>query len=446
MLRRFGLTGRLFMIGLVGFLSLLTLFGILLYQLRSQEGALRAAFPIITQIAAMVSSIDAVPIDRRDDLVFALNSPTVDIAIASDLPSEGERTQRVGLVENRLSEFPELAGREVRVISEIGPPLQAGPIAWSSGIPIMVAVELSDGKFVVIRTRATLLPRYFGVPNGFWLAALSLLIAGITLVALVRETRPLRELTAAVKHFSQNATPTPVKPSGAEDVRGLIESINGMQERIGAMVKGRTILAGAISHDLKTYLTRLQLRVEDIPDDKERAAAEGDIASMLAIVENAMSFAKSATGTRDREDVDLVKLTEAEAARFRNADCRIAVEATDDLHVQGDPVALGRVLANLLENAQRYAGEVRVQVARDGDMARVIVDDDGPGIPAGERETVFEPYYRLDPARNTQTGGSGLGLALCRQIVETHGGEIVISESPAGGARLIMTLPVSPAG
>lgn len=438
---RFGITGRLVMIGLVGFLALLTLLGALLYQLRSQEGAMARAFPLPEQIASIVAVMDTLPAEGRQQTLGALNSQSLNVAISKDLPAEGGNTQRLPLIENLLRSFAPLQGREVRVLSEAGTAPVASPEAWLSGVPLMVVVQLADGDFVVIRTPGMLLPRLLGIPNGFWLAAASLLVAAVTLVALVRETRPLRDLTTAVRRFSEDAAPAPIEPAGAADVRDLIEAVNRMQERIGALVRGRTILAGAISHDLKTYLTRMQLRSEDIPDAGEREAAERDIAAMLAIVENAMSFAKSAAGTRDRKIINLGLLAEAEIARLQSPQCPIALRVDGQVQVLGDAIALTRVLGNLLENAKRYATAVAVTVGGDAATAVMSVDDNGPGIPVAEREAVFEPFYRLDPARSTQTGGSGLGLALCRQVVETHNGRTWISSSEMGGTQVNVQLP-----
>jgi two-component system osmolarity sensor histidine kinase EnvZ len=401
------------------------------------------AFPLPEQIAAIVAVLDALPADGRQQTLAAFNSQSVSVAVSQDLPAEGGNTQRLPLIENLLRGFAPLQQREVRVMAEVGVAPITNPGAWLSGVPLMVVAQLANGEFVVIRTPGMLLPRLFGIPNGFWLAAASLFVAAVTLVALVRETRPLRDLTTAMKRFSEDATPARIKPAGAADVRDLIDAVNRMQERIGALVKGRTILAGAISHDLKTYLTRLQLRTEEIPVPEEREAAERDIAAMLAIVENAMSFAKSAAGTRDSAAVDLGELAKAEIARLQSPQCPIALRIAGTVQVLGDTTALTRVLGNLLENAKRYATTATVTLWRDAETAVMIVDDNGPGIPDGEREAVFEPFYRLDPSRSTQTGGSGLGLALCRQIVEAHGGRIWMARSPLGGAQVRVELPSS---
>lgn len=437
---RFGVTGRLVAIGLVGFLALVTLFGALLFRLTSQEGALARAFPLPAQIASIVSVLDTLPSADREKLLGALNSQSVSVAISKDLPSEGGNTRRLPLIEDLLRGFDPLRDRELRVMSEGGDPPMPSLDAWANGVPLMVVAELADGDFVVIGSRGMFLQRLLGIPNGYWVAAASLVIAALTLVALARETRPLRDLTAALHRFSRDAKPAPVKPGGATDLRALIETVNRMQERIGALVKGRTVLASAISHDLKTYLTRMQLRSEAIANPVEREAAERDIAAMVAIVENATSFARSVAGTRGRSVIDLGVLAETEVARLQSPTRPIDFRAKEATYIVGDAIALTRVVGNLIENAQRYATAVLVTVEARANKAVLTVDDNGPGIPTGEREAVFEPFYRLDESRSTVTGGSGLGLAFCRQIIDAHGGEISITESPMGGAQVNVAL------
>lgn len=440
MKRGLGITGRLVMIALVGVLSLVVALAILLYQIRSQQEALRQDFPLPRQLAAMVASLERTPPGAQAVLIEALNSPGVEVSVTSVPPVPAAGMQSMPLLERLLSRVQGLQGRSIIVIAEERVSPMPTLKVWLSGVPLFLGVELIDGRYLVIRARTMAFSQPAGVPSGFWLAAFSLLMAAITLIALIRETRPLRRLTRALSRFSETAEPVAVKPAGARDVRGLIETVNDMQARISTLVRGRTILAGAISHDLRTYLTRLQLRIEDLPDPRERQAAEADIAAMLAIVDNAMALAKSASG--DRKAINVSDLVEQAAAHARAEGRSVMVELAGDLMLRGDPTALKRVLVNLVDNALRYAGQVWIGAARRNDAIFVTVDDDGPGIPEGERSAIFEPFYRLDPARSTSTGGSGLGLALCKQIVESHSGRIWVETSAKGGARFIARLPI----
>jgi len=224
-------------------------------------------------------------------------------------------------------------------------------------------------------------------------------------------------------------------------LRRLIDTVNRMQERLSALLRGRAMLAGAISHDLRTYLTRLQLRVDTIEDDDERRGAEADIETMTSIVENALAFAQAASAAELRETIDLAQILDDEISRSPRQRVSLAI-AQRPVPISGDRIALQRVIANLIDNAVHYAGDAQVKLSTSARFAELVVDDNGEGIPIHERETVFEPFYRLENSRNRASGGTGLGLALTRQIVEAHGGRITAGEAPGGGARLRVLLPL----
>jgi signal transduction histidine kinase len=213
-----------------------------------------------------------------------------------------------------------------------------------------------------------------------------------------------------------------------------------MQERIVTLLKGRTVLLGAVSHDIKTYITRLKLRTEMITDDDQRLLAERDLDDMTALIEDSLAAARG-TSKRDRTAlVDLADIFRTAVDGRRNV---AVVVPARTLLVEGDPVALRRLFANLIDNALRYgAGACTIDVTEVGERARVTLDDNGPGIPAADRALVFEPFYRRETSRNRETGGSGLGLTIAKQIVVAHGGTIELAEAPARGLRVIVDLPI----
>ena len=212
-----------------------------------------------------------------------------------------------------------------------------------------------------------------------------------------------------------------------------------MQERIATLLKGRTILLGAVSHDLKTFITRLKLRAEMIPDAEQQARAERDLDDMTGLIEDALAIAR---GTAVRDRISLVDLGDIlRTICVEQPNIKLDVEARN-LPLAGDPVALRRLFTNLIENAIRYGGgSTTVRAAENGMHLSVTIDDDGPGIPPHERELVFEPFYRQDSSRSRETGGSGLGLAIAQQIVQLHGGSIELSDAPSGGLRVVVDLP-----
>jgi len=446
MIGRLGIVGQLLVIGALGFSAFLVVLGALLYMLRAQEGALESRFPLPAQIAAIVQLVDRTPAAERASLLTALNTSALSVTIDTGPPVSSQTSRELPRIENFLTRFdPALASREtiVDVPDNTG---HGRPLldAWTGSAPLRAQVELADGSHVSIEARGELVRRVLGVPSGFWLAATGVLIAALTLFGLFRAARPLRRLTTALETFSETASPVPVEPAGPPDMQRLIGTFNRMQERLSALIKGRTILAGAISHDLRTYLTRLRLRVDTIADATEREGAENDIDAMTGIVENALAFAQAASASGERETVDLSTIIRAEVRRYAAAANAVTwADGVEPIRVRGDAIALRRVLTNLLDNALRYAGEAEVQLSAADGFAELTVDDHGRGIPPAEREAIFEPFYRLDASRNVSTGGTGLGLALTRQIVEAHDGRISAGDAPTGGTRMRVLLPLA---
>jgi two-component system osmolarity sensor histidine kinase EnvZ len=215
-----------------------------------------------------------------------------------------------------------------------------------------------------------------------------------------------------------------------------------MQTRISDLVRGRTFMLGAISHDLRTYLTRLRLRVELMPDAEMRERARRDVDDMNALLDDALVFARTSFGNGARHPVDLAGVVRRECEERSANGARVDATLTADrVMVSGDRAALARAVGNLIDNAVKYGGEAAVTMTCNSDEAEIIVDDRGPGVPAAEREHIFEPFLRLDASRNRDRGGTGLGLAIAHQFVQGHGGTITVEDRPGGGARFRVRLP-----
>jgi signal transduction histidine kinase len=222
----------------------------------------------------------------------------------------------------------------------------------------------------------------------------------------------------------------------------LIQAFNRMQSRIAELVRNRSFMLGAISHDLRTYLTRLRLRIELMPDADARERATRDVEGMQNLVEDALMFARGTFGADEQRPVDLGALVRRECAERDGGKVRLSAPA-EPVTVTGDAAALARVVGNLVDNALKYGEAAEVSAARCGDLAEIIIDDHGPGIPAGERERIFEPFRRLEESRNRERGGAGLGLAIARQVIESHRGTIRVEDRPGGGARFRVQLPLA---
>ncbi len=310
--------------------------------------------------------------------------------------------------------------------------------------PLKVTIGLATGGYAVLETRGDILRRIWGVPPGFLLGALGALVGLAAIIAIMREARPLRRLSGSVARFADGAVPDPVDARGAPEIRRLIAAFNDMQERIASLVKGRTILLGAISHDLKTFLTRLRLRIEQIPDAEQKARAASDLDDMTALIEDALALARGAAVSERREEVDVADLLAQKVADRKDISLtRTPSKPAATAKVRGDAVALRRLFTNLIDNALRYGKSAAVTLEQGGQEVVVTIDDDGPGIPQLERSAVFEPFYRIEPSRSRETGGAGLGLAISRAIVEAHGGRISADAAPQGGARIRVVLPAA---
>lgn len=446
MLGRLGFTGRILAIVLLALLALMAVGTGLAYVARVR-GAVDATPMLLPQrAAAIVEVLESTPPERRRSALEALSSDTLKVSFRDHAPPPDPNVQRLPAIERVFArEFVEVGGRNVVVLlAPEGVPrwrqLHLGQYWLASREPLKVAIGLSTGGYAVLESRGEIGPRVWGMPAGFTIGALGALVGLAAIVAIMREGRPLRRLAGSVARFAERAVPDPVEPAGAPEMRRLIGAVNEMQERIAGLVKGRTILLGAISHDVKTFLTRLRLRVETIPDADQRARAVRDLDDMTALVEDAIALARGAAVSERRENVDLAALLREEIGN--RAGASLTEISPGPVIVRGDAVALRRLFANLIDNALRYGTHAAVAVEHAPSAVTVLVDDDGPGIPALERAAVFEPFYRIEGSRSRATGGAGLGLAIARAIAEAHGGKIGAEAAPSGGARIRVLLPM----
>lgn len=452
MFRRLGFSKRLLALILFVLFASWALGAGTAFLTRSRDAGPARGVPFPEQAAAIVALLEQANPQQRALLLKAIGSDAFAVTIADRPPAAPEGSRRMPGVEWYVAQHLDGDGRQVIAFLE---PTRLKPgerrptfgQRWQySREPFNIAIALKGGGYAVFSTRGELSRRIFGLPAGFWLGAIGALIGATAILFVMREARPLRELAASVSRFAVRATPEPVTPRGAPEIKALVGAVNDMQARIAALVKGRTILLGAISHDLKTFLTRLRLRVEALPDEQAREKAIRDIEDMMALIDGALAVSRGATVSDRRETVDLGALVSAEIAEQNDPRLRLVrPEAWKTAAVSGDPVALRRLFANLIGNALRYGSVCLLGVERYGGDLIITLDDDGPGVPETEREAVFEPLYRLEPSRSRASGGSGLGLAIARQIVEAHGGAIAIEASPMGGARVAIKLPAAPA-
>lgn len=306
-------------------------------------------------------------------------------------------------------------------------------------VDIRVAVDGGVLRFIAARERVFATTGHIFV---IWLFGASALLSLVAILFIRNQVKPIRQLAEAAEAFGRGQDVERFKPAGAREVRQAAHAFLDMRARLKRQLEQRTQLLADVSHDLRTPLTRLRLQLALMPQSEERDAARRDLADMETALEEYLAFARGQAG-EEAAPVDLVMLCETlsdDAAR-EGVDVPLEI-AVDALVIQGREGALKRALANLINNAAAHAETVRLSVDRAGSRAEVIVDDDGPGIPAEDREDAFRPFSRLDESRNANRTGVGLGLAIARDTVRAHGGELRLEDSPMGGLRARVTLPV----
>lgn len=448
MFGRLGFLGRILLIVFALLVAFLALAVAISFVAQERRDLGQERFPVPAQAAAIVELLDRTPEAERPAVLRAVSNERFVVSITDKALGAGPSASRMPAVEWLVSQYLEtLPQRKVRVL--LGKDQDMGPIArmferfkLSSSTPISIQVALRDGSFVRFRLRGGSTWRIFGIPAGFWLGVIGCLLASIAMWAIVREARPLSALAQSVESFSGDGQPRTVTPQGAPEIRHLISASNTMQARIAALLKGRTMLLGAISHDLKTYVTRLRLRAEFIAPANQQERAVRDLDDMTALIDSALSVARGTLTTDRREPIDIYALVRDEVERRSEQTIRLQRhDPHQDFVRDVDPTSLRSVISNLLDNAARYAANCHVTVSSLESELRITVEDDGPGIAPNEREAIFEPFYRLDPSRSKDTGGSGLGLAIAKQIVEAHGGRITLDASDLGGAKFEVHLP-----
>ncbi len=275
----------------------------------------------------------------------------------------------------------------------------------------------------------------------FGLSALLLSLASV-LVAR-RVGRPLRRLANVADRVGRGETVEPLPEEGAEDIQSTAAAINRMQARLRRFVEDRTNMIAAISHDLRTPITSLRLRAEFIAEPEMREKIIGTLNELQAMVDATLNFAREESVVEPTRPVDLDSLVQSLCEDLADMGWDISFEAGRRIACRCRPEGIKRALRNVIENAVRYGARAKVRLEEHRESIDIIVDDEGPGIPAEDHERVFTPFVRLETSRSRDTGGVGLGLSIARTIVHAHGGEMRLANLPARGLRVTLHLPTT---
>ena len=295
----------------------------------------------------------------------------------------------------------------------------------------VAAVRRADGRWVLLAPRAEGFPNAWQRRVLLWFLLSLAIVAPLAWLFARRIVRPIQGFAHAAEVLGRDPSAAVLPLSGPAEIGRAAHAFNLMQNRLRSFVDDRTAMVGAISHDLRTPLTRLRFRIEDVPEDQQDGLLE-EVAEMEAMITSVIEFIHDASAPNVRERLDLSELvgTVVRDAVMIGGD--VTVDSTESAPVDVDVVGIRRVLDNLLENAVKYGDRARVRLRVDAGEAVAEILDDGPGIPDDEIERAFEPFYRSESARRSDKAGSGLGLAVCRSIARAHGGDVRLRRGPEG--------------
>ncbi|MEM6664037.1 MAG: ATP-binding protein [Pseudomonadota bacterium] len=435
-------------VGLIVVIALFTGWLVLLavvFILMNQGEALSR--PSADRLAGLVSLVEHVPVPERAALVDAFDTWQLTIMITDGPPVYGASGVEDVIDADALAAIQaRLAPRKVVVSSPADQRISAGTLtAPIKAIEFQIA--LTTGETLIVLTRSPFVITAVGLPLGFVAALVGIFIALVTLIIIHREFRPLSVLAVAVDRVDPAGEPTelPKIRARSPELRSLIDAFAGLQDRLRTLIRGRMALIGGIQHDVRTFATRLRLRVEKIADPAERERAITDISDMIHLLDDALLASRAGASELDEELIDLGALVKAETTDRQDQAAAVSLSIEPSacgLTVLGDRLALRRVIANLVENALKYGNAAHVGLTTEQGALILTVDDEGPGVPPEQRELLMEPFTRVEGSRARTTGGSGLGLAVARSLLTAHSGTLKISDAITGGARLTVSLPI----
>ena len=387
-------------------------------------------------IAAVIDVYDELPRKDKPQKIIDLAKDRLGLALEvlppGDLPPPAPK-RYFELLDRALS---------TELVRHVKLPFWIDTVGDSKNVEIRIKTDSSILRFVATRSQT-----YASNSHIFllWMVGTSVILLTVAILFLRNQIRPILRLADAADAFGKGRSiPEDFRPRGAREVRQAAEAFLQMRDRIRTHVDQRTTMLAGVSHDLRTVLTRFKLELALLGDTAETRSLAADVIEMQHMLEDYLAFAKG-DGGEEAKPTNLRELLQEihdESLMYGSAIELKMRKRKGDLVLPLKRQALKRAITNLVTNATRFGDQVVIRAATEGQWVRIEVDDNGPGIPASERDNVFRPFYRLDHARNQDEGNSGLGLAIARDIAKSHGGEIALGQSSMGGLRAIISLPL----
>jgi signal transduction histidine kinase len=435
------------------------------YRTRTSTATVLEHLRVADRMADIVRLVGAAPPEQRPQMLASLTSRTLRVRWGAqpslgDAPAKDWRAKLFAeVVQTALWDVP---WRALRVRLVAAAPGVERPGAADRPHDLTPGVARSVDEIMAQHERASVLHVALQLQDQSWLnfeapfveeasvaspwsvpllvlAALAIVAASVW--AVRRLTAPLTTLAAAAEQLGRDVNAAPLPETGPLELREAVHAFNVMQERLQRFVRDRTLMVAAMSHDLRTPITRLRLRAEFVEDEEQRRKMLGDLSDMESMVDSTLAFTREEANTEGLASVDLVSLLQNICDERQDATLEVGPGIGSRLPYVCRPMALTRCLSNVVENAVKYGQRARVRLLDAPGAVTVEVDDDGPGIPREDHERVFAPFVRLDASRSRDTGGTGLGLTIARTIARAHGGDVSLANRPDGGLRVTISLP-----
>lgn len=436
------LSGRVFLVLMFGIIASVCL--TLWFALGERQNSLIQSREshYLERAEQLIMAIDALPSENRIEFVKML--PRLGIRIGLD-PDMRDALHNKSL---NASTMADRLGPEFQVTSLpfVPCPIFGGP--GIMGLCESFAITLHDGthvSLVLLPPRNPLPP----VSADFYqyLMVFLFCIAALAFLVTRMVIRPLQRLSQAALDLGNDINHTPLAVTGAAELRQASNAFNAMQARIRHYIEQRTHMLAAITHDLQTPLTRLRLRIEKVTDADLRNRLIADLSAMQEMVREGLLLARSIDSPEQRQLVNLDSLLDSVVTDAADAGQPVKLEGKANMSVKAQPQALLRCVNNLIDNAIKYGRYANVVVRNeDNQFARIQIHDGGTGLSEAELEKVFTPFYRLETSRSRESGGTGLGLTIARNICEQHGGSLKLRNHPEGGLEAILKIPGKPIG
>jgi two-component system osmolarity sensor histidine kinase EnvZ len=392
----------------------------------------RLSAAVTRDIAAVISLLENENTPQEQDEIIAIARSTLNLNVyiepKQELPPP-RPTPFLSILDTILSE---------QIKMQIDRPFWLD--TYGNGSLVEIRILLDDRTLRIFTSRNQ---AYASNTHIFlvWMVAASLILIGISILFLRGQIKPILMLTQAAEAFGRGQKNVAYSPRGAEEIRRAGLAFILMRERIERQIDQRTTMLNGVSHDLRTILTRFKLQLALAGDNPDLEGLDKDVDDMQSMLEAYLAFARN-DSEESIGELDLTSLFEKLESEFTLHDKKLTVDLGNVETLNVRPGAFTRVINNITSNALRYANHLDVKIVSAPRSIMLIFDDDGPGVPLESREDVFKPFLRLDEARNLNASGTGLGLSIVRDIVRSHGGDVTLSDSPLGGLRVIVKLPL----